>query len=159
MKSVNEAIAMTNAGDTPLAAYVFEQNAGIRSRWLTEVESGGATVNDCLMHVISMEESGLTGKGESGMGRNRGKAAFNTFTHRKTVAFQSPSFDPLIKYPPYKPGSTKLVKMILLGEFPWWVVLTFWGVVGALTLVAFTVVGTWLSQNVSFSVSLEYRKH
>lgn len=51
MKSVNEAIAMTNAGDTPLAAYVFEQNAGIRSRWLTEVESGGATVNDCLMHV------------------------------------------------------------------------------------------------------------
>lgn len=52
-----------------------------------------------------------------------------------------------------------MVKMILLGEFPWWVVLTFWGVVGALTLVAFTVVGTWLSQNVSFSVSLEYRKH
>ena len=35
------------------------------------------------------------------MGTTRGKASFEAFTHRKTVAIQAPNFDPLAKYPPY----------------------------------------------------------
>lgn len=46
-------------------------------------------------------EGGLSGKGESGMGTTRGRASFDSFTHRKVVAIQAPNFDPLAKYPPY----------------------------------------------------------
>lgn len=44
---------------------------------------------------------GLSGKGESGMGTTRGRAGFETFSHRKVVAMQPANFDPLAKYPPY----------------------------------------------------------
>lgn len=47
------------------------------------------------------KEGGIGGKGESGMGVYRGKSSFESFTHRKVVAIQSPNFDPLAKYPPY----------------------------------------------------------
>lgn len=46
-------------------------------------------------------EGGFSGKGESGMGYTRGRSGFETFSHRKVVGFQPPTFDPLIKYPPY----------------------------------------------------------
>ena len=47
------------------------------------------------------KEGGHRGKGESGMGVYKGKFSFESFTHRKVVAIQSPNFDPLAKYPPY----------------------------------------------------------
>lgn len=46
-------------------------------------------------------EGGLGGKGESGMGCSRGRASFNSFTHRKVVGMNTPNFDPMVKYPPY----------------------------------------------------------
>ena len=36
------------------------------------------------------------------MGASRGRASFETFTHRKVVGYQPASFDPLMRYPPYK---------------------------------------------------------
>lgn len=52
-------------------------------------------------------EGGLGGKGESGMGATRGKASFESFTHRKVVAINTPNFDPKSKYPPYDVSDTK----------------------------------------------------
>lgn len=51
VKSIEEAIAMTNDGPSPLASYVFTRDKKISDKWLAEVESGGATVNDCLIHA------------------------------------------------------------------------------------------------------------
>lgn len=55
-----------------------------------------------LCRSLNKEMSGLSGKGESGMGRVRGKDSFNAFTHSKVVGIQAANFDPLARYPPYK---------------------------------------------------------
>ena len=49
------------------------------------------------------KEGGLGGKGESGMGHMRGRASFDTFTHRKIVGIQPANFDVRLKYPPIPP--------------------------------------------------------
>lgn len=52
VQSVEEAIAHSAANPaTPLAAYVFERDPAVRHKWLTEVESGGACVNDCISQM------------------------------------------------------------------------------------------------------------
>ncbi|CAM9955142.1 unnamed protein product [Laminaria digitata] len=101
VQSVDEAIAFCSERPAPLAAYVFQRDSAVCKKWLEEVESGGACVNDCVFHVTN-NLGGFAGKGESGMGAYRGRASFDAFTHRKIVGYQPASFDPLIKYPPFK---------------------------------------------------------
>lgn len=51
VQSVEEAIAVCGAtGATPLAAYVFAGPA-VGKKWLAEVASGGACINDCMSQV------------------------------------------------------------------------------------------------------------
>lgn len=57
--------------------------------------------------------AGFGGKGESGMGRTRGKHSFDAFTHFKTVGYQSTSSDPKIRYPPYKVGYNVLCMCLM----------------------------------------------
>ncbi|OAA53181.1 fatty aldehyde dehydrogenase [Niveomyces insectorum RCEF 264] len=83
--TIDEAICIANQIDpTPLALFSFgskEENMKI----LREVNSGGATLNDSFMHgSLSTVEFG--GVGHSGTGSYRGRASFDAFTHRRTVA-------------------------------------------------------------------------
>ena len=48
---LSEPIAMINAGEKPLALYVFSKSSSTVERVLSETSSGGVSVNDCLMHV------------------------------------------------------------------------------------------------------------
>lgn len=72
-----------------------------------------------LLISTHLDETGLAGKGESGMGRAKGKSAFDAFTHRKTVAIQVPNFDPLIKYPPYKVSALRKRKCRMQVQLVW----------------------------------------
>ncbi|CAM9855598.1 unnamed protein product [Ectocarpus sp. 6 AP-2014] len=147
VNSAEEAIAFCRSRPTPLAAYVFERNPAVGEKWLKEVASGGACVNDCIVHILSIE-GGFGGKGESGMGFSRGKASFDTFTHRKTIAFQSASFDPLAKYPNTDPIPA-LMKMMITRRFPAWIKPVFRGTLGA----AAAVLALLVTKHVSISVS------
>lgn len=152
VKSVDEAIGFCDSGPTPLAAYVFERDLAVREKWLRGVDSGGACVNDCLYQIIN-NGGGLSGKGESGMGTTRGRAGFETFSHRKVVAMQPANFDPLAKYPPYTfKGVPTVLKILLLGEFPAWVKLGSYGVAGA----AVAGLALLVSKFVSVSVSVDF---
>ena len=51
VKSVDEAIAYCVGKPIPLAAYVFQRDSAVREKWLGEVPSGGACVNDCIFHM------------------------------------------------------------------------------------------------------------
>lgn len=52
VKSVDEAVALCGANPaTPLAAYVFERDPAVGHKWLTEVASGGACINDCTSQM------------------------------------------------------------------------------------------------------------
>ena len=69
---------------------------------LNEITSGGATINDTFFHG-AIPTIPFGGVGDSGHGAYRGKASFDTFTHRRTVVTTPSWMEKLldIRYPPY----------------------------------------------------------
>lgn len=64
VSSVEQAIAFCRPRPTPLAAYVFERNPAVGEKWLKEVASGGACVNDCIVHMY-VQRARASGVGSS----------------------------------------------------------------------------------------------
>jgi delta 1-pyrroline-5-carboxylate dehydrogenase len=82
--SVDAIVAHVNAHDKPLALYVFSGDAAEQRRVLEATSSGGACVNDVVMHVGNPHLP-FGGVGASGMGAYHGKTGFLTFSHRRAV--------------------------------------------------------------------------
>ncbi len=99
--SLDEAINFVNARSKPLALYVFSNSDRYEERVLGQTTSGGACVNDTLVHLTSPHLP-FGGVGTSGMGAYHGKASFDTFTHKRSVLKRSNKLDPPIRYAPYK---------------------------------------------------------
>ncbi|KAG0370450.1 aldehyde dehydrogenase 3 family, member B1 [Gamsiella multidivaricata] len=85
---VDDAIEFINSKHEPLALYVFSNNKKLVKKVLDSTRSGGALVNDTLMHV---SESSLPfgGIGNSGMGSYHGKSSFDAFTHVRSVMIKT----------------------------------------------------------------------
>merc|ERR1712000_683055 len=78
--NVDEAIRIANTvHSTPLGLYPFGTTTET-NKILSEVTSGGASVNDAFFHG-SIPTLAFGGVGDSGQGAYRGKASFDTFTH------------------------------------------------------------------------------
>ncbi|KAI0134530.1 Aldehyde/histidinol dehydrogenase [Xylariales sp. AK1849] len=101
-ENVEDAIDLVNNVDsTPLSLMTFGRKAE-NERLLNSITSGGATINDSYMHG-SVATLPFGGVGQSGTGAYRGKASFDTFTHRRTIV-ETPSWmDKLlrVRYMPY----------------------------------------------------------
>jgi len=100
INNVDEAIKFINSRPKPLAAYIFSKNNTNISNFLNNTTSGGACVNDTVMHNAC---PGLPfgGVGPSGVGSYNGKFSFNSFSHNKGVLIKPLSKDPSLRYPPY----------------------------------------------------------
>ena len=85
---VDEAIEYVNRHSRPLALYYFGNNAKERREILRRTISGGASVNETLMHAL-VEELPFGGIGASGIGAYHGRIGFQTFSHRKGVFLRS----------------------------------------------------------------------
>jgi beta-apo-4'-carotenal oxygenase len=81
---------------------------------LNEITSGGASVNDAYFHG-SIPTLAFGGVGESGQGAYRGRASFDTFTHRRSVTTTPGWVEKLIaiRYPQY---AGKLARYRLTSE-------------------------------------------
>ncbi len=108
---LSEAIALINNQPKPLALYFFSNNQQHQQQVLRETSSGGACINDTLMHFASPALP-FGGVGDSGMGRYHGKAGFDTFSHQRSVLNKSFLVDLPVRYPPYQ-GKLKLLKWFL----------------------------------------------
>ncbi|HAJ58878.1 MAG TPA: aldehyde dehydrogenase family protein [Cyanobacteria bacterium UBA8543] len=109
--NLSEAIAQVNARPKPLALYFFSNNKQHQEQVLRETSSGGACINDTILHV-GFPTLPFGGVGESGMGRYHGKASFETFSHQRSVLNQSFLVDVKLRYPPYK-GKLNLLKRLI----------------------------------------------
>ncbi|MEQ9463747.1 MAG: coniferyl aldehyde dehydrogenase [Haliea sp.] len=87
-KDFGETIDYVNANPRPLAAYYFGTDKTEEEAVLKRTTSGGACINDVIMHVMQ-EELPFGGVGPSGMGAYHGEAGFRTFSHAKSVYRQS----------------------------------------------------------------------
>ncbi|MEL7043862.1 MAG: coniferyl aldehyde dehydrogenase [Pseudomonadota bacterium] len=111
-RDFSETIARVNAGPRPLAAYYFGNQRDEEEAVLTQTTSGGACINDVIMHV-SQEELPFGGVGPSGMGAYHGEAGFRQFSHAKAVYRQSRFNVAKIAglLPPYGAATEKSIRM------------------------------------------------
>lgn len=111
-KDFSETIDYVNAHPRPLAAYYFGTNAQEEEAVLTRTTSGGACINDVIMHV-SQEELPFGGVGPSGTGAYHGSVGFKNFSHAKAIYRQSKfnvaKLGGLL--PPYGSATEKTIKM------------------------------------------------
>lgn len=107
----NDAIAHVNANPRPLALYWFGNDVAARDKVLAETISGGVTVNDCMWHY-AQEAAPFGGVGESGMGAYHGIHGFRTFSHARTVFYQSPWSLTRLFDPPYGRRFDRLMRIV-----------------------------------------------
>ncbi|CAN9458360.1 unnamed protein product [Alternaria alternata] len=102
VSNLDEAIRIANEiHDTPLGTYAFGNKAELE-QIMGQTRSGGASLNDGFFHG-SIPTMPFGGVGTSGQGAYRGKASFDTFTHRRSVTTTPAWLEGLmdVRYPPY----------------------------------------------------------
>lgn len=111
-KDFDETISYVNSRPRPLAAYYFGQNKSEEEAVLKRITSGGACINDVIMHVLQ-EELPFGGVGPSGMGAYHGHEGFRNFSHAKSVYRQSRFNVAKLggMLPPYGDATEKSIKM------------------------------------------------
>ncbi|MBK7585391.1 MAG: aldehyde dehydrogenase family protein [Myxococcales bacterium] len=111
ISSLDEAVRFVNDRDKPLALYVFSNDADRAQTVIDGTSSGGACVNDTVVH-LAPHELPFGGVGPSGMGAYHGKASFDCFTHTKSVLHKPFYLDAPLRYPPYTDEKMKWVKRL-----------------------------------------------
>lgn len=96
----------------PLACYIFTAERRVEQRLLTSVSSGGACVNDTIVH-LAVPNLPFGGVGQSGMGAYHGVTGFNTFTHAKGVLRRSTVLDFPFRYAPFSSWKEKVLRFFL----------------------------------------------
>lgn len=110
---IDEAIDYVNRHPRPLALYYFGANEKERSEVLERTISGGASINETLMHAV-VEKLPFGGIGASGMGAYHGEDGFRTFSHRKGV-FQQSRFNMLwMLRPPFTRVTEVLIRRLMM---------------------------------------------
>lgn len=111
-KEFDETIDYVNANPRPLAAYYFGSDKAEEEAVLKRTTSGGACINDVIMHVMQ-EELPFGGVGPSGMGAYHGEAGFRTFSHAKSVYRQAGINVGKLggMLPPYSKATEKTISM------------------------------------------------
>lgn len=97
---IDEAIDYINKNEKPLALYYFGKTKNAEDV-LSKTSSGGACVNDVLMHITN-HNLPFGGVGNSGMGSYHGKESFFAFSHKRAVVTSPTWFDISFKYIPFK---------------------------------------------------------
>jgi len=95
----------------PLSLYLFTENETVKSDVLRNISFGGGCVNDTVYHFASPYLP-FGGVGNSGIGAYHGKGSFDTFSHQKSILYQTTLFDIPFRYPNVKNGLKK-IKMFL----------------------------------------------
>ena len=110
---ISEPIAAINAGEKPLALYVFSRSDAVVKQVLGETSSGGACVNEVMMHVF-VSDLPFGGVGESGYGAYHGRTGFDTFSHHKSVV-RRPGWLPELPAAraPYRPWKLSMMRKFL----------------------------------------------
>ncbi len=101
-KNISQVIEHINANNKPLALYVFGNNKRNIENILKQTSSGGACINDVMIHISNPHLS-FGGINASGIGGSHGIHGFKAFSHERSVMYQSRFIDvSKIIYPPYK---------------------------------------------------------
>ena len=107
---LTDAINIVRSLPKPLALYYFSECRRHQRTVMSQIAFGGGCVNDTMLQYASPYLP-FGGVGQSGMGRYRGKASFEAFSHQKSVVRRASIVDLPLRHPPYK--SLWLIKKLL----------------------------------------------
>lgn len=111
-KRMEEIVPRINAGEKPLALYLFSRRASAQELILEKVPFGGGCINDTIIHLAS-DRLPFGGVGHSGMGAYHGKYSFDTFTHEKSVVSKANWLDIPVRYAPFSQKKLKLIRKLM----------------------------------------------
>ena len=111
-RTLDDAIAYVQKRPRPLALYCFGRNRADIDRVLRQTHSGGATINDVILH-IAQDDLPFGGVGPSGMGHYHGRDGFLAFSKAKGV-FTQPRLNAIGLFnPPYGKRFARLIRLLL----------------------------------------------
>jgi coniferyl-aldehyde dehydrogenase len=112
--TLDDAIAYVNAGERPLALYVFAKDQAVASDVLRRTTSGGACVNSAAVHgaLASLPFGGI---GQSGSGRHHGIEGFREFSNPRAVFIRGDGDLIEAFAPPYGPAAQAVVEAAFSG--------------------------------------------
>ncbi|NVK41458.1 MAG: coniferyl aldehyde dehydrogenase [Oceanospirillaceae bacterium] len=110
--SLDEVIEYINAGERPLALYLFSNDKQVQDKVVYNTLSGGVSINDTLLHV-AQHDMPFGGVGNSGMGHYHGKEGFIEFSKIRPVFKQAKQSGILMLAPPYGDRFNKLMNLML----------------------------------------------
>jgi coniferyl-aldehyde dehydrogenase len=112
--TLDEAVDHVNAGERPLALYVFAKDDDVARDVLRRTTSGGACVNSAAVHG-ALPSLPFGGIGQSGSGRHHGIEGFREFSNLRGV-FVRGEGDLLEAFaPPYGPAAQAVVDAAFAG--------------------------------------------
>ncbi|WP_345108831.1 aldehyde dehydrogenase family protein [Hymenobacter algoricola] len=112
-RTLPEAVAFVNGRARPLALYLFSRSAENRRYILQHAPSGGAAINDTIVHLMHPELP-FGGLGNSGMGRCHGRYGFDAFSNLKGVLQQRIGKTSVkLLYPPYTPAVKRMIELVM----------------------------------------------
>ena len=106
-----EVISLLNSLPKPLALYVFSNQPQNSQKVIQNVSFGAGCINDTIVHFANTHLP-FGGVGNSGMGNYHGQASFEAFSHRKGIFKKSFTYEPPLRYPPYKNKLAMLRKFL-----------------------------------------------
>ncbi|HBP45756.1 MAG TPA: aldehyde dehydrogenase family protein [Flavobacteriales bacterium] len=110
--SLDEVIRFVNDRPTPLALYVFSKRKRFVDSILSNIQSGGASINNCVIHVSS-NYLPFGGLGNSGIGSGHGEYGYLEFTHLRGVYEQRFDGAGALLMPPYSSWKTNVIDRLL----------------------------------------------
>lgn len=111
-RTLDDAIAYVNARPRPLALYYFDHDSARIDKVLSRTTSGGAAINDTLLHV-AQEDLPFGGVGPSGLGSYHGPEGFKTFSHQKGVFDQARLNTTGLLTPPYGKFMNRMLNFLV----------------------------------------------
>ncbi|MCW2268686.1 MULTISPECIES: coniferyl aldehyde dehydrogenase [Pseudomonas] len=111
--NLDEALQYINQRPRPLALYYFGYDRAEQQKVLDNTHSGGACLNDTLLHV-AQDDLPFGGVGPSGMGHYHGHEGFLTFSKAKAVFAKQRVNAARLIYPPYGKSLIKLVYKLFI---------------------------------------------
>ena len=100
-KNITEVIDYINANSKPLALYVFSDKGKNVEHILNNTTSGGACVNEVLLQITNPNFP-FGGVNSSGIGGSHGFYGYKSFSHERSILYQSKMMEMSSSiYPPY----------------------------------------------------------
>jgi coniferyl-aldehyde dehydrogenase len=115
--SLDEAIEHVNAGERPLALYVFAKDEAVADDVLRRTTSGGACVNCAAVHG-ALPSLPFGGIGQSGSGRHHGIEGFREFSNPRGVVVRGTGDLADAFLPPYGPVAAAIVSSVFDAAAP-----------------------------------------